>query len=343
MKKTSVELDQSIGKILWHDVTKIVREKFKGPLFKKGHVIREEDLEELRKVGKNNIYILELEKDEIHELDGAKEIAKTIVGNDIKVGEPSEGSVTLSANISGILKIDVKKIKTINQIGEVAVATQHTNRVVWPEDKIAVSKVIPLVVKEEKIKKVREISSSGNKPVRILPFKNNKASLIITGTEVYEGIVKDEFGPIMSKTIEKFGSQVINVIYVPDKLSEIIEAINKVKEESDLIIMTGGMAVDPDDLTMPSVLKSGAKIKTYGAPIQPGFMFMLAELEGKPILGIPACAIYYNATIMDLVLPRVLAGENLEADDIISLAHGGLCLKCEDCRFPICPFGRGEC
>ncbi|MCW4033628.1 MAG: molybdopterin-binding protein [Candidatus Bathyarchaeota archaeon] len=343
MKKTSVELEKSVGKILWHDVTKIIKGKFKGPLFKKGHMIREEDLEELRKIGKNNIYVLELEKDEIHELDGAKEIAKTIAGNDIEVGEPSEGSVALSANIGGILKIDIDKIKAINQIGEVAVATQHTNSVVWPEDKVAVSKVIPLVVKEEKIKKVGEISFSGDKPVRILPFKNNKVSLVITGTEVYEGIVKDEFGPIMSKTIEKFGSKVINVIYVPDKLSEIVDAINKVKEDSDLIIMTGGMAVDPDDLTMPSVLKAGAKIKTYGAPVQPGFMFMLAELEGKPILGIPACAIFYNATIMDLVLPRVLAGENLEADDIISLAHGGLCLKCEDCRFPVCPFGRGEC
>ena len=343
MKKTLVKLEDAVGKVLSHDVTRITRlGKFKGTLFKKGHVIRKKNLKELRKIGREHVYILELEKGELHEEEGAKKLASVISGSNVKILEPNEGSAVILADQNGILKVDVKRLQKINEIDGFGIATQHTDRYVKSGEKVAVAKIFPLVIEEEKIQCASEICRADEPIINVIPLKKNKVGLIITGNEVYHGIIKDEFAPVMKKKIKKFGSTVEKIVYAPDDTYRIVNEISRMKQEGmNLIIATGGMAVDPDDVTLKSALEAKASIEKYGAPVQPGFMFMISYLDNIPLLGIPACAMYYDTTILDLVLPRILSGEKLTRKDILALAHGGLCLKCEKCAYPICPFGRG--
>jgi len=343
VRKSVVRLEDSVGKVLSHDLTRITRRgKYKGTLFKKGHVIRKRDLRELRKTGKEHMYILELEPGELHEEEGARRLASAVSGPNVRTQTPNEGSVPITAGEGGILKVEVERLEEINEIDGLGVATQHTNRLVKAGDRVAVAKIFPLIIEEEKIRRVMEICRNGGPIIDVIPLRKNRVGLIITGNEVYHGIIRDEFGPVMKRKISKLGSAVKKVVYVPDDTQRIVNEITRMKERGmDLIIATGGMAVDPDDVTLRSALEAKASVEKYGAPVQPGFMFMISYIDGTPLLGIPACAMYYNTTILDLVLPRILAGETLTHKDIVALGHGGLCLRCKVCAYPTCPFGRG--
>ncbi len=343
MKKTVVALEDAAGKILSHDVTRITRlGKYKGTLFKKGHVVRKRDLKELRKIGREHIYILEIAQGELHEEEGAQRLAEVVSGNNLKIQAPSEGSAPILASKDGVLKVDVDRLQMINGIDGLGVATQHTDRLVKAGEKVAVAKIFPLIIEKDKVDQAAEICRNGGPIVNVLPIAKKKVGLIITGNEVYHGLIRDEFGSVMRKKIRRLGSTVARLVYVPDDPERIVREISKMKqEEVDLIIATGGMAVDPDDVTLRSALEANASIEKYGSPVQPGFMFMISYLDKTPLLGIPACAMYYDTTILDLILPRILAGEHLTRRDIVALGHGGLCLKCEVCNYPICPFGRG--
>ncbi|MEM3018457.1 MAG: molybdopterin-binding protein [Candidatus Bathyarchaeia archaeon] len=343
MKKNLLRIEDAVGKALSHDVTKITRlGKFKGTLFKKGHIIQERDLDELRRIGRRYVYTLEIEEGELHEEEGARRLASTISGSNVKILEPNEGSVPLLAAQDGILKVNVEGLERINEIEGLGVATQHTDRYVKSGEKIAVAKIFPLIIEEAKIQKASEICRDSGPIINVAPLRRNRVGLIITGNEVYNGIVEDEFAPVMKKKIENLGSKVEKTVYAPDDIKKIVDEISKMKvEKMDLIILTGGMAVDPDDVTLRSALEAKASIEKYGAPVQPGFMFMISYLDNTPLIGVPACAMYYETTILDLVLPRILSGEKLTRKDILALAHGGLCLRCKECAYPICPFGRG--
>ncbi|MBS7623705.1 molybdopterin-binding protein, partial [Candidatus Bathyarchaeota archaeon] len=298
--------------------------------------------EKLRRLGKEHVYILELEPGELHEEEGALRLAAAVSGENLSIQPPNEGSAVILAEKNGILKVDVDRLQKINGIDGLGIATQHTNRLVKAGEKVAVAKVFPLVVEEEKLIQVTQIRRNGGPIISVIPLEERRVGLIITGNEVYHGLIKDEFGPVMKKKIQRLGSTVSRIAYVPDEPDKIVDEITKMKTENlDLIIATGGMAVDPDDVTLRSALQAKANVEKYGAPVQPGFMFMLSYLGKTPLLGIPACAMYYDTTILDLVLPRILAGEHITRKDIVSLGHGGLCFKCDTCRYPTCPFGRG--
>lgn len=343
MKTTIVKLEDSVGKVLFHDVTRITKAgKFKGTLFKRGHLIQKKDLPKLRKIGREHIYVLELGPDELQEEDGAAKLASLITGTNLRKAKPTEGNVVIISDTEGILKIDVDRLEQINEIDGLGIATQHKDRLINSDEKVAVAKVFPLTIKKEQINRATKICENGGPIINVIPLKKMNVGLIITGNEVYHGLIKDEFGPVMKKKIKRLGSTVTKIVFAPDDPKQIVDEILRLQNEGvDLIIATGGMAVDPDDVTLRSALEAKANIEKYGAPVQPGFMFMISYLNDTPLLGIPACAMFYDTTILDLVLPRILAGEKLTRKDIISLAHGGLCLKCKKCTFPVCPFGRG--
>jgi hypothetical protein len=343
MKKNLLRIEDAVGKALSHDVTKITKlGKFKGTLFKKGHIIQKRDLDELRRIGRRYVYTLEIEAGELHEEEGARRLASIISGTNVRILEPNEGGVALLAAEDGILKVDVDRLERINEIEGLGVATQHTDRYVKSGEKIAVAKVFPLIIGEKEIQKASQICQESGPIINVAPLRKSRVGLIITGNEIYNGIIKDEFAPVMKKKIENLGSTVEKVVYAPDDTVKIVDEISKMRgEKMDLIILTGGMAVDPDDVTLRSALEAKASIEKYGAPVQPGFMFMMSYLDDLPLLGVPACAMYYETTILDLVLPRILSGEKLTRKDILVLAHGGLCLRCEKCSYPVCPFGRG--
>ncbi|MCG0278103.1 MAG: molybdopterin-binding protein [Thermanaeromonas sp.] len=343
MKKIRVE--DSVGHVLAHDLTKIVPGEFKGCRFKKGHIIQEEDIPELLNMGKEHIYVLELGPQDVHEDEAALRIARAAAGRDntgLKMGEPSEGRVNIVAQCAGLLKINMPALKAINQVPDVILATLHNNYPVQAGQVVAGTRVIPLVTKEEYVARVEDICRKAGGILQVLPYRGLRVGIITTGSEIYKGRIKDAFTPVVKAKIAQYGCQVEEEKIVPDDATLISQVIkDMVGRGLELILVTGGMSVDPDDVTPQGIRLTGAEVVTYGAPVLPGAMFMLAYLEDVLLMGLPACVMYYRATIFDLVLPRLLAGERLNKEDIAGLAAGGLCLGCKECRYPVCPFGKG--
>ena len=335
-----IKVEDAVGCILSHDVTQIIPGEFKGRAFKKGHIIKEEDIQKLLNIGKEHIYVWEPKEGELHENDAAIRISNLVVGEGVaKSEEIKEGKVDFFADRDGILRIDKEKLFAINSIGEIIVSTLHNNTPIKKGEKIGATRVIPLIIDEKPILKAEELVKE--KVIWVDEIKPKRCLLITTGNEVYKGRIKDAFLPVIKAKLGYYGSEVIRQVILPDEKERIIEEIQKgLEEKVDMIICTGGMSVDPDDVTPTAIKESGGELVTYGSPILPGAMFLLAYHNGTPILGVPSCAMYSKRTVLDLVLPRVLADERLSFEDIAHYGHGGLCLDCDVCTFPHCSFGK---
>lgn len=337
-----IAVEKAVGSVLCHDMTQIVPGVFKGTAFKKGHVIKAEDIDLLKKMGKKHVYVWKGDSGKLHEDEAAVRLGNLCMGDNVLGSEIREGKMTLFAVCDGLLKVDRAKIRQMNAIDEVMVATRTENFMVKKGDKLAGTKVIPLVIDEHKVLRAESICGH-DKVVNVLPIKACKIAIITTGSEVYSGLIEDAFGPALRDKAEAYGVEVMAQVIVDDRHQDIVEAIHTLKAQgADMILCTGGMSVDPDDRTPLAIRKSGAKVITYGAPVLPGAMFLLAYLEGVPVLGLPGCVMYAKRTVFDLVFPRLLCGEHLTKEDMDAYGHGGLCLGCDECHFPNCGFGKGH-
>jgi molybdenum cofactor synthesis domain-containing protein len=367
----TIPVEESVGAVLAHDITEIRPGEFKGRAFRKGHVVRKEDVCHLQRLGKEKLFVLNIEEDELHEDEAAYEMAEALSGEGVEMrGRPKEGKIDLVAGTDGLLKINRDALLEINMLGDVICATLHDNTPVKKGEVVAGTRAVPLVVKKEVITRASLIANSGQKVIRVKKLKKPKAGIVITGNEVYCGKIKDAFAPVIEQKIRAFGGKVTGVYFAPDDESFIKERLRDLVEAgADLLITTGGMSVDPDDVTRFAIRQLGASEITYGSPVLPGSMFLVAYLEraqglsytnhGReavapeenagdgvplpgyiPILGIPACGMYHKITIFDLILPRVLAGERIDRKDLAELGHGGLCRKCDACHYPVCGFGK---
>ena len=336
-----VKLDEAIGMVLAHDVTKVIPGRFKGPGFRRGHVIREEDIPELLKIGKEHVYVMELGAGEVHEEEAALRIAQAIAGSGIEFSQAGEARVNLKAKIPGLLKIAVSLLKEINSLGEITIATLHNNTVCQVGTTVTGIKVTPLIINENSLREVEKICQSKGKVIEVIPIKQKRVGIVITGNEVFEGRIEDKFGKVMRRKVKALGSVIGHEVIVPDNIDMIAQALMELKAKgSEIIVACGGLSVDPDDVTVAGVRRAGAEIISYGAPVMPGAMFLYAMWGDIPIVGAQAAVIYHSITIFDLILPRVLAEEKICRQDIVELGHGGLCLNCEKCSFPVCPFGK---
>ncbi len=343
MKSRVVPVEQAVGMLLPHDVTEIRPGSFKGPAFKKGHRIRAEDVEHLKRLGKEHIYVLELEPEDLHEDDAARWLARAVAGPGVKASkEISEGKVGFSATRDGLFKVNIEGLLELNSLGEIILATRHTNFYVHKGEPLAAGRAIPLVVKRNLLQQVDEIVSRYGPLLEVKAPSLNRAALVITGNEVYYGRIQDAFAPALLPKLKAYGLEVVDVRFCPDDPPFIKNTLSQVLAAgAELVLVTGGMSVDPDDVTRFAIAELPAQIVTYGSPVLPGAMFLLAYCDQVPILGVPACGMYFRTTVLDLVLPRVICGERLTQADIAALGHGGFCLQCKECRFPLCPFGRG--
>ena len=338
----TVHVTESIGMVLAHDITEIRPGQFKGRAFKKGHVVRQEDVEHLRRIGKENLFVLNIADDEMHENDAATALAAALMGGGVEAqGEPREGKINIVAARDGLLKINKHAIFAFNMLGEVMCASLHNNTVVKKGQTVAGTRAIPLVIKKDVVRAAVDAASKGGKPVQVKEIRKPRAGLVVTGNEVYYGRIKDAFAPVITNKIEAFGGEMAGIHYAPDDVSSIEARVRElINAGADLLILTGGMSVDPDDVTRHAVRKLGATGMLYGSPVLPGAMFLVAYLNEIPVLGVPACGMYSKTTVLDLILPRVLAGEKIERKDLAALGHGGLCQHCKECRYPVCPFGK---
>ncbi len=336
-----IKLNDSVGRTLGHDITKVIPGKFKGPLFRRGHIIRDVDIPEILSIGKEHIYIMELEEGEVHEEEAALRIANAIGGAGVEFSAPSEGRVNLKAKVHGLLKINTALLKKINSLNEILVATLHDNTVCHAGMIVAGTKIVPLFTTDIKLSEVEKMCQVEGKVIEVKPFPKKKVGIVITGNEIFKGIIQDKFGGVIRKKCEALGSSINYCVIVPDDADMIAHALKEAEAKgSEIIVVCGGLSIDPDDITLEGVINSGASIISYGAPVMPGAMFLYAMLDDIPVLGAPAAVSHNPSSVFDLILPRVLCGEKPEREDIIDLGHGGLCLNCEKCCFPLCPFGK---
>ncbi len=335
-------LKEAIGTVLAHDITEIVPGRFKGRAFRKGHVVTREDIEHLRDLGKEHLHVLKISEVELHEDEAALLLAAALAGNGILCSRsPKEGKVELQAADDGLLKVDIEALYRFNLLGDVMCATRHSNTLVKKGDRVAGTRAIPLVIRRERVEQAEAICREAGGILKLLPLRKARVGVVITGNEVYYGRIRDRFRPVVESKVQAVGSHIVDVRYAPDKREVIVQSMRELLDQgADLILATGGMSVDPDDVTRRAVEDAGADPIVYGASVLPGAMLMVAYIRDIPVIGIPACGMFHSTTLFDLLFPRILAGERIGREEIAALGHGGLCLNCEECRFPVCPFGK---
>lgn len=337
-----MKTEDAVGQVLCHDITQIIKGVTKDAVFRKGHVIREEDIPVLLSVGKDNIYIWENNENMLHENDAAQILYDMCKNEHMRPSEVKEGKIELIAECDGLLKIKTEKLNAVNALGEMMIASRHGNFPVKAGDKLAGTRIIPLVIEKEKMERAKEVA--GDEPIfEIKPFLKKKVGIVTTGNEVFYGRIQDTFTPVIEEKLSEYDVEIIGHELSDDNPEHITAGIEKLlKAGANMIICTGGMSVDPDDKTPLAIRNTGADMVTYGAPVLPGAMFLLAYYgeDNIPIMGLPGCVMYSKRTIFDLVLPRVMAGEVLKKEDIDVLGEGGLCLSCPVCTFPNCGFGK---
>ncbi len=339
-----IKTEDAVGSVLCHDLTQIIKGVTKDTVFRKGHIVREEDIPVLLSIGKEHLYVWEADENMLHENDAARILCDLCKNEYMLESDVKEGKIELSAARDGLFKVDSERLRMVNVFGQLMIATRHGNTPVHGGDKLAGTRIIPLVIEKEKMRRVRELC--GAEPLlRLLPYKLKKAAIIATGSEVYTGRIKDTFTPVIVEKLAEYGVEVVYKTVLGDDDRAVTEAIRGAIEERgvDLVCCTGGMSVDPDDRTPLAIKNTGARIVSYGAPVLPGAMFLLAYYGERsvPIMGLPGCVMYAKRTIFDLVLPRVLACDPVTSEELASLGEGGLCLNCSVCTYPACGFGKG--
>ena len=341
-----IETTNAVGHVLCQDITQIIKGEKKGPVFRKGHVITQEDIPVLLSVGKDHLFVWEKNENILHENEAAEILYDICRNIGMRASEVKEGKIDVIAEIDGLLKINREKLLAVNSLGEMMIATMHSNYPVKKGDRLAGTRIIPLTIEKEKMERAK--LAGGNKPVlTILPYNSKKIGIVTTGNEIFYGRIKDSFGPVILEKLKEFPTQILGQTLVDDQKQHITDAIMEyINQGADMVICTGGMSVDPDDCTPGAIMNTGANIITYGAPVLPGAMILLSYYEKEnckiPILGLPGCVMYSERTIFDILLPRIMADDEISREELAALGEGGLCLKCSVCTYPNCGFGKGR-
>ncbi|QKG85411.1 molybdopterin-binding protein [Kroppenstedtia pulmonis] len=321
-----IHVSQATGMVLAHDLTQVLPGKYKGPLFRKGHVIQEKDMESLLSIGKEHIYVMDLAAGEVHENDAACRIAVSARGKSIRLSSPREGKVNLVAEIDGLLKVNKEAVHGINGVEQAVLSTLFDNTPVKKDQVVAAARVIPLIYPEDRLIKVEAIAEKhGGALVEVRPYQVYKVGVVTTGSEVYHGRIQDRFGPVVQEKVQQYGSMLMGQTLASDDKGMITSQIRAfIDQGADLVLVTGGMSVDPDDRTPGAIAELGAEIISYGTGMLPGSMLMVAYYGTVPVLGLPGCVIHDPYTSFDRVLPRILAGEKMTKQELISWGYGGL-------------------
>jgi molybdenum cofactor synthesis domain-containing protein len=339
MRKIPVE--EAVGQLLGHDITEIdPGRKVKRRAFRRGHVVAAADVERLRDLGKNAIYIWEEAAGLVHEDDAARELAPLIAGANVVPGtEPSEGKIGFRAAVRGLFQVDVARLNALNALEIPSLPTILTNSAVARDQPVAAFRIIPLACDRAVIDAARAILVT---PLLVVkPFVVESAAVVVTGDEIFHGRIEDGFVPRLTETLERHGVAVTAAEVLPDDRPRIAAAVARHARSAGLVLVTGGTSVDPDDVTFAALRDAGVVFAARGGPMQPGNNLSLGSLGAARVVAVPAAALFFRATALDVFLPRLLAGETVTAADVHRAGHGGLCHFCPTCHFPVCPFGAG--
>ena len=339
-----IELKDAVGTKLAHDITEVRPGAFKGPAFRRGHTVCNDDLCHLQKLGKNHLYLLDPAEDEIHEDEAAAILAGALAGEGILWEDaPREGKIKLQAGTDGLFTVNTSALAAFNMVEEVMCATLHSHTLVHKGELVAATRAIPLVMKRTSVERAAAIAQQAGAVLTVKTLRPARVGIVVTGSEVYSGLIEDRFAPILSEKARVLGCTVNEPVFAPDDAEFISRAIKiHLEQGCNLILLSGGLSVDPDDVTRQGIQIAGAQEMHYGAAVLPGAMFLVAYLGNVPLLGVPACGMYHRITVLDLILPRILAGEKIGKAELAFLGHGGLCRDCPTCTYPHCPFGKSS-
>ena len=337
-----VKTEDSVGHVLCHDITQIIKDEKKGPVFKKGHIVRPEDIPVLLSVGKDSLYVWENDENMLHEDEAAAILRDICMNENMKASEPSEGKIELTAETDGLLLIDLERLRAVNALGDMMIATRASGFMVKKGDKLCGTRVIPLVIAKKRMEKAKE--AAGDSPImRLVPVRPRKVGVVTTGNEVFYGRIEDTFTPVVERKLAEFGCSITQHVTLNDDHTKITAAILDMLDKGcETVLCTGGMSVDPDDKTPLAIKNTGANIVSYGSPVLPGAMFLVSYMpDGRAVCGLPGCVMYAKRTIFDLLLPYLMTDTPITREQLAGLGHGGLCLNCKVCHFPNCGFGKG--
>ncbi|MGO9120155.1 MAG: molybdopterin-binding protein [Desulfomonilaceae bacterium] len=341
-KMQLIDLADAVGMALAHDITEIRPGEFKGAAFKKGQIVTREDLDHLARLGKRHLCVVEINDSAMHEDEAALKLAEALSGPGITFKpKPSEGKINLFAARDGLLKVNVAALTDFNLVDGIMCASIHNNTLVRKGEMVAGTKAIPLAIEQDLVNKAVAVARDCGGVFAVKELSRPRTGLIITGQEVYEGLIKDRFVDALTPKLNALNCEITRITFTPDNADFIARTVESYLEAGvELIVATGGMSVDPDDVTRAGIIKAGAEDLLFGSSVMPGAMLLLVRIKGIPVIGVPAAAIFHRTTVLDLLLPRILAGEKISRRDLAQLAHGGLCLQCNECRYPACPFGK---
>ncbi len=337
-----VRTEDAVGHVLCHDITQIIKDEKKGPVFRKGHIIQPEDIPVLLSVGKEHLYIWENNENMFHEDEAAEILRDICMGEHMRATAPKEGKIELIAEEDGLLLIDLERLRAVNSLGDMMIATRASGFMVKKDDKLCGTRVIPLVIEKARMEKAKELA--GAEPLmRLLPVRPRPYGVVTTGSEVYSGRIQDTFTPVIQEKLAEFGCTMQEHVILGDDNQAITAAILDMLDKGcEMVFCSGGMSVDPDDKTPLAIRNTGANIVSYGAPVLPGAMFLVSYMDdGRPVCGLPGCVMYAKRTIFDLLLPYLVTDTPVTRELLAGLGHGGLCLNCPVCHFPNCGFGKG--
>jgi formylmethanofuran dehydrogenase subunit E len=334
----------AVGERALHDMTQIIPGQSKGAAFRHGQEIAVGDLCRLQQMGRQRVYVVgESSPDPawVHENEAALAFARAMAGDGVSFqGPPREGKIDLVAGCDGVLVVDAERLEQFNLIPGVMCASRQSYSVMARGRGLAGTRAIPLFLPRAEFLKAMAVLADG--PLfRVAAMRPAWVGILVTGSEIFQGLVEDKFIPIIKSKVEQFPCEVVQSLIVPDERRAIRDGIRElITTGADLVVTTAGLSVDPDDVTRRGLIDAGATDMLYGAPILPGAMTLLARIGSIPVMGVPACALYFKSTSFDLLLPRVLAGLPITRRDLAKMGHGAYCLSCKTCSFPKCPFGR---
>ena len=337
-----VRTEDAVGHVLCHDITQIIKDEKKGPVFRKGHIIQPEDIPVLLSVGKEHLYIWENNENMLHEDEAAEILRDICMGEHMRATAPKEGKIELIAEEDGLLLIDLERLRAVNSLGDMMIATRASGFMVKKGDKLCGTRVIPLVIEKARMEKAKELA--GAEPLmQLLPVRPRPYGVVTTGSEVFSGRIQDTFTPVIQEKLAEFGCTMQEHVILGDDNQAITAAIlDMLSKGCEMVFCSGGMSVDPDDKTPLAIRNTGANIVSYGAPVLPGAMFLVSYMDdGRPVCGLPGCVMYAKRTIFDLLLPYLVTDTPITKEQLAGLGHGGLCLNCPVCHFPNCGFGKG--
>jgi formylmethanofuran dehydrogenase subunit E len=340
---TAVPVEEAVGRLALHDMTHIIPGVSKGPAFRHGQEIQAGDLCQLHRMGRYHVYVADRQpdlQDWVHEDEAALAFAQALAGPGVNfVGPAREGKINLRAERDGLLVVNRERLLQFNLANDVICASRKGYRLIRESQLIAGTRAIPLFLAKRNFQSALAVLEAG--PVfEVRPLRRASVGILVTGTEVFQGLIQDRFAPIIQAKVEQLGSRVLEVLIAPDDREAIRQGVTELLAKGvDLLVTTAGLSVDPDDVTRQGLLDAGAENLLYGAPITPGAMTLLASIGQVQVMGVPACALHFKQTSFDLLLPRLLAGLAITRKDLAAMGHGAICLECPTCTFPKCGFG----